>query len=121
MKLLNVMLLNLFLLGGLSLSTCQTAKAGELPAEKQAKAMSIEIRQKIVFPDQLVNQNIKEDVKVEFTLNANKTVSVKSVETKNEFLKTYVKQQMESLYLGQYEGFEGKNLEITLRFENQRN
>jgi hypothetical protein len=120
MKLFNALLINLLLLGGLSLTTCQTAKAADAPNANKVKAISHEIRQKVTFPDELVQENIKEQVKVEFKIKADKSIEVISIETSNEFLKAYVKRQIESLELIGYEEFQDRILQINLWFENQK-
>jgi len=66
MKLLNIFIVNFLLLGGLTLTTCNQAKAGELPQNQKVKAISTEIREKITFPDELVGKEIAEKVTVEF-------------------------------------------------------
>jgi hypothetical protein len=118
MKLLNIFILNFLLLGGLTLTTCNQAKAGELPQNQKVKAISTEIREKITFPDELVGKEIAEKVTVEFKINTDKTIEVIGVEATNEFLKGYVKKEIEKLSLTNTEGFEGKVLQISLLFEN---
>lgn len=118
MKLINTFLLNILLIGGLTVSTCNNAKAGELPQNQKIKAISTEIRNKVAFPDELIGKEISEKVTVEFKIKEDKTIEVSSVTTVNEFLKSYVKKQVESLNLTNTEGFEGKVLQISLLFEN---
>ncbi|MCF8253915.1 MAG: hypothetical protein K9H61_07155 [Bacteroidia bacterium] len=118
MRLFNVILVNILLIGGLTVSTCNKAKAGELPQNQKAKAISTEIREKVNFPDELLDTEINEKVTVEFKVKTDKTIEVVSVNSANEFLKTYVKKQIESLNLISAEGFEGKVLEISLLFSN---
>jgi hypothetical protein len=120
MKLLNALILNILLLGGLSLGTCNTVKAGDLPQAQKVKAISQEIRQRIVFPDELSQENIKELVKIEFKIKADKTIEITHIESNNEFLKAYVKRQFETLDLTGYEEFIDKNLQISLWFENEK-
>jgi hypothetical protein len=118
MRLFNVLLVNILLIGGLTVSTCNKAKAGELPQNQKAKAISTEIREKVTFPDELVGSEINEKVTVEFKVKADKTIEVVTINSANDFLKTYVKKQIESLNLLNAEGFEGKVLEISLLFSN---
>ncbi len=118
MKLLNIFILNILLLGGLSLSTCNQAKAGELPQNLKVKAISTEIREKISFPDELLGKQVSEKVTVEFKIKTDKTIEVIGVETTNDFLKGYVKKEVERLSLSNTGGFEGKVMQISLLFEN---
>lgn len=118
MKLLNITVLNIMLLGGLILTTCNKTTATERPEAKKMKAISTEIRGKVAFPEELIDQNVNEKVTVEFKIKEDKTIEVISVETLNEYLKTYVKKQIEAISLSNYEGFEGKVLQLSLLFMN---
>ncbi|GAB1448300.1 MAG: hypothetical protein LCH37_07340 [Bacteroidetes bacterium] len=118
MKTIQSIVLSVMLLGGLSFSTCSKAHASGNPEYVKVKAISTEIREKINFPVELADQGLNEKVVVEFQVSAEKKVKVVSVETKNEFLKTYVKNQMETMELENYQGFEGKTMQISLFFAN---
>lgn len=118
MKTLQSLVLGLMLLGGLSFSTCTKANAKGSPESAKVKAISTEIRSKVAFPVELADKNVNEKVTVEFKITAEKTVEVVSIETQNEFLKTYVKEQITGMSLENYSGFEGKTLQINLYFAN---
>ncbi len=118
MKLLSTFLFNLLLLGGLTLSTCNKAKASELPEAKKMKAINTEIKGKIAFPEELLEQSIQEKVTVEFKIRDDKSIEVVSVQSDNSFLKSNVKKQMEKMQLQNTEGFIGKTLEISILFAN---
>ena len=77
-----------------------------------------EIRSKIVFPTELVDKTVNEKVTVEFKIKEDKTIEVVTIETQNEFLKTYVREQITAISLENYSGFEGKTLQINLYFAN---
>jgi hypothetical protein len=50
--------------------------------------------------------------------NTEITIEVVTIETQNEFLKTYVREQITAISLENYSGFEGKTLQINLYFAN---
>ncbi len=118
MKLFNITVLNILLLGGLTLSTCNKAAATGRPQEKKLKAICTEIRDKVAFPDELLEQTVNEKVLVEFKIREDKTIEVISLESANEFFKTYVKKQIAAIRLHNYEGFEGKVLMLAIVFTN---
>lgn len=118
MKTIQSIVLSVMLLGGLSFSTCSKANAAENPEHVKVKAISTEIREKVNFPAELADQGLNEKVVVEFQVSSEKKVKVLSVETKNEYLKTYVKKQMECMELENFQGFEGKTMQISLFFAN---
>ncbi|MBC7382216.1 MAG: hypothetical protein H7296_04380 [Bacteroidia bacterium] len=118
MKLFNFVLLNMLLLGGLSLSTCNKANAAERPEAKKIKAICTEIKEKVPYPDELLNLKLNEKVIVEFKVKEDKTIEVIAVETLNNFLKLYVKKQLENIQLNNLEGVEGKTLQLMLLFTN---
>ena len=118
MKLFNIAILNILLLGGLSLSTCNKTMASERPEAKKVKAITTEIRSKVAFPEELKDQTVNEKVTVEFKIKEDKTIEVISVDAMNDFLKSYVKKQVETISLSNYEGFEGKTLQLSILFTN---
>jgi hypothetical protein len=118
MKTLQTLIFSMMLLGGLSLSTCSKANAASSPESAKIKAISTEIRGKVNFPVELSDKTVNEKVVVEFKIKSDKTLEVVSIETQNDFLKTYVKEQISGINLENYSGFEGKTLQISLYFAN---
>jgi hypothetical protein len=118
MKTLQSLVLGIMLLGGLSFSTCSKANAKNSPESAKVKAISTEIRSKVAFPAELVDKTVNEKVTVEFKIKEDKSIEIVSIETQNEFLKTYVKEQITAMTLENYSGFEGKTLQINLYFAN---
>jgi hypothetical protein len=118
MKLLNILTLNVFLLGGLTISTCNQAKAGEIPQNQKAKEISAEIKTKITFPDELVGKNLNEKVLVEFKIKEDKSLELVSIITQNSILKSHVKKQIENMNITNSDEFVGKTMQISLLFEN---
>lgn len=118
MKLFNILLMNILLLGGLSLSTCNQAKAGEVPQNQKVKALQTEIKAKVSFPDELLNKDVYEKVTVDFKIKDNKSIEVIAIDCHSEFLKAYVKRQLESMEINNGEGLEGTTFQIGLLFEN---
>ena len=117
MKTLKLALFTLIVFAGLIVNS-KSSKAAERPEAKKIKAMSMEIRNKVEFPKELLDQDINEKVTVEFKIKEDKSIKVISVSTFNEFLKAYVKKQIESISLSSSEGFEGKVLLIIMLFTN---
>jgi hypothetical protein len=65
-----------------------------------------------------VDKTVNEKVTVEFKIKEDKTIEVVTIETQNEFLKTYLREQITAISLENYSGFEGKTLQINLYFAN---
>lgn len=120
MKAFNILVINILLLGGLSLSTCNAARANNVPSSKKVSAISEEIKRNISFPDELLNLNIQESVKVEFLIKDDNSIQIISVSSKNNFLKSYVERKLLSMDLSKYNEFKNNILEITLLFDNQK-
>ncbi|MDZ4667198.1 MAG: hypothetical protein SGJ00_04870 [bacterium] len=118
MKTINLFILNILLIGGLTFSTCNKARAMETPQMLKIKAISTEIKHKISFPEALIGKEIHEKVVIEFKLKEDKSIELVNIETNNEVLKLHISKELEQIRLKNTEGFEGKILQVSVYFEN---
>lgn len=119
MRLLNTFILSILLLGGLSFSTCNQAKADELPQSVSQKMITDEIKRKLSFPEELIGKTVNERVVIEFKINKSKKLDIIGIETLNPTLKAHITKQLELVEVPESENFAGRVLQISVLFYNE--